>query len=88
MNSSLVDHLGPTVSQSFLRMGRSGSGSKFCGHFGVDEILDSGDLDVVPGAERENEYGLGVERSGVVVEPRLYMGGTNRQPLHNSRECP
>jgi hypothetical protein len=61
------------VSRSLFR--RSGSGSEFCGHLGIDVILDSSDLDVVSGAEREHENGFAVEREVVGVEPRLHMRG-------------
>ena len=75
------------MSQSLLRSG-SRSRREVCGRLGVDEFLDRSDLDVVPGTELEDEYGFGAERKGLAVKPRLHMGSTNRQFLHNSCECP
>ena len=51
--------------RKLLRCGSSsglGGGScELCGLFSVDEFSDSGDLDVVPGAEREDENRFAVE---------------------------
>lgn len=55
--------------------GLGGSSCELCGLFRVDEFSDSGDLDVVPGAERkdENRFVVEFDATGkVAVQPRLY----------------
>jgi hypothetical protein len=56
-----------------FRIGRSGSGSQFCGLLGIDKVLDTSDLDVVSGAEREHENRFTAELKIIGVEPRLHM---------------
>jgi hypothetical protein len=91
MSSRVVDHLFPTLSE-FWPLRRTSSGQEFCSSLGVDKLIESSDLDVVPRGEREHTYGFAVVLHGsavtVVLEPQLHMGGTNCQPLYNSFECP
>jgi hypothetical protein len=73
----MLSHLsrGYSAKQRKKLHGRGSSSCELCGQLSVDEFLDGGDLDVVPGAERENEDRFVVEcdaTGNIAVQPRLY----------------